>query len=110
MAKKSITTSNTNSTILTTSNTNISSSSSGTLWTTTTDTSTYYNPNIGNQFVYQSTPPTPFHINFSWDGKIVDVTLKDGNDVFKLANAFMKWLDANEIEYSVKTKGKKRKK
>ena len=109
MAKKSITTSNTSGTILTTSNTNISSSSSGTL-IGTTSSHTYYNPNIGNQFVYQSTPPTPFHINFSWDGKTVDVTLKNGNDIFKLANAFMEWLDKNEIDYSVKTKGKKRKK
>ena len=108
MAKKK--TSSTSGTILTTSNTNISNS--GTLWTTTTGTTsthTYYNPNIGNQFVYQSTPPTPFHINFSWDGKIVDVTLKNGNDIFKLANAFMKWLETNEIEYSVKTKGRKKK-
>lgn len=110
MAKKKTITSSTSGTILTTSNTNISSSSSGTLWTTTTGTSTYYNPNIGNQFVYQSTPPTPFHINFSWDGKTVDVKLKNGNDIFKLANAFMEWLDKNEIDYSVKTKGKKRKK
>ena len=108
MAKKTIT-NNTSGTILTTSNTNISSSSSGNLWTTagTTTSYTYYNPNIGNQFVYDTTP-TPFHINFSWDGKTVDVTLKDGNDVFKLANAFMKWLDTNEIEYSVKTKGRKK--
>lgn len=110
MAKKTIT-NNTSGTILTTSNTNISSSSSGTLWTTagTTTSYTYYNPNIGNQFVYDTTP-TPFHINFSWDGKTVDVTLKNGNDIFKLANAFMKWLDANEIEYNVKTKGRKKKK
>ena len=105
MAK--ITTSNNSSTILTISNTNISHSMS-TL--PTTSTHTYFNPNIGNQFVYNTPPPTPFHINFSWDGKTVDVTLKNGNDIFKLANAFMEWLDKNEIDYSVKTKGKKRKK
>jgi hypothetical protein len=113
MAK--IKTNNNSGTILTTSNTNISSSSSGSLWTTTAGTTTsytYYNPNIGNQFVYSgpSMNPTPFHINFSWDGKTVDVTLKNGNDIFKLANAFMEWLDKNEIDYSVKTKGKRKKK
>lgn len=77
---------------------------------TWTSTDTAYMPNIGNQFVYQGNAPTPFHINFSWDGKTVDVTLKNGNDIFKLANAFMEWLDKNEIEYNVKTKNKKRKK
>jgi len=77
---------------------------------TSTDISTtYHNSNIvGNQFVYQGVKPTPFNINFSWDGKEVDVSLKNGNDIFKLANAFMKWLDANEIEYNVKTKKQKK--
>ena len=76
---------------------------------TWTSTDTAYTPNIGNQFVYDTTP-TPFHINFSWDGKTVDVALKNGNDIFKLANAFMDWLDKNEIDYNVKTKGKRKKK
>ena len=98
MARNTITTSNNSGTVLTTS----------TNWAATS-TNTAYIPNIGNQFVYDTTP-TPFHINFSWDGKIVDVTLKDGNDIFKLANAFMEWLDTNEIEYNVKTKGKRKKK
>ena len=100
MARNIITTSNTPGTVLTTS--------SGTVFSATS-TNTAYIPNIGNQFVYDTTP-TPFHINFSWDGKIVDVTLKDGNDIFKLANVFMEWLDTNEIEYNVKTKGKRKKK
>ena len=105
MAKKKTITSNTSGTILTTSNTNVSHS----IYTAmgTTSTTWYHNPNIGNVGI-GLTKPTPFHINFSWDGKTVDVTLKDGNDVFKLANAFMKWLDTNEIEYSVKTKGRKK--
>ena len=77
-------------------------------WAKNTHTA-YYNPNIGNQFVYDTTP-TPFHINFRWDDKEVDVSLKNGNDIFKLANAFMDWLDKNEIDYSVKTKGRKKKK
>ena len=93
--------------------------SNGTITTSTTpgnivynwkNTHTAYMPNIGNQFVYPGSAPTPFHINFSWDGKTVDVTLKNGNDIFKLANAFMDWLDKNEIDYSVKTKGRKKKK
>ena len=100
MAKKTITTSNNSGTVLTTS--------SGTGFSTTSTNTAYY-PNIGNQFVYNTTP-TPFHINFSWDGKTVDVTLKDGNDIFRLANAFMEWLDTNKIEYNVKTKGKRKKK
>ena len=100
MARNTITTNNNPGTVLTTS--------SGTVFSATSTNTTYY-PNIGNQFVYDTTP-TPFHINFSWDGKIVDVTLKDGNDIFKLANAFMEWLDTNEIEYNVKTKGKRKKK
>ena len=107
MAKKSITTSYTSGTILTTSNTNISHSIYTAMGTTLTHA--YYNPNIGNQFVYNTTP-TPFHINFRWDDKEVDVALKNGNDIFKLANAFMEWLDKNEIEYNVKTKGKRKKK
>jgi len=83
------------------------SSSSGTIvnnsgWAATS-TNTAYNPNIGNTFIYQTTP-TPFNIRFSWDDKEVDISLKDGNDVFKLANKFMKWLDMNEIEYNVKTR------
>lgn len=97
------TTNNLSDTVLTTTNTNISHS----MWTTSTNTA--YTPNIGNHFVYDTTP-TPFHINFSWDNKTVDVALKNGNDIFKLANAFMDWLDKNEIDYSVKTKGKRKKK
>jgi TATA-box binding protein (TBP) (component of TFIID and TFIIIB) len=75
-----------------------------------TSTSTYYNPNIGNTYIYQGNTPPPFSINFSWDGKSVNISLKNGNDIFKLANAFMEWLDKNEIEYEVKTSGKKKKK
>jgi len=89
------------------------SSSSGTItnsggWAATS-TNTAYNPNIGNTFIYQTTP-TPFNIRFSWDDKEVDISLKDGNDIFKLANKFMKWLDMNKIEYNVKTKNKRKKK
>ena len=89
------------------------SSSSGTItnnngWAATS-TNTAYNPNIGNTFIYQTTP-SPFNIRFSWDDKEVDISLKDGNDIFKLANKFMKWLDMNKIEYNVKTKNKRKKK
>lgn len=90
------------------------SSSSGTIvnnsgWAATS-TNTAYNPNIGNTFIYQANEPTPFNIRFSWDDKEVDISLKDGNDIFKLANKFMKWLDMNKIEYNVKTKNKRKKK
>lgn len=79
---------------------------------TWTNTNTAYVPNISNQFSYGAigVKPIPFNINFSWDGKSVDVALKNGNDIFKLANTFMEWLDKNEIDYIVKTKGRKKKK
>jgi hypothetical protein len=103
MAKKIITTSNNSGTVFTTSSGNVFSA---------TSTNTAYYPNIGNQFVYDgaSIVPSPFNITFSWDDKTVNVTLKNGNDIFKLANAFMEWLDTNEIEYNVKTKGRKKRK
>jgi len=86
-----------------------------TIWytpsTSTNISTTYHTSNIvGNQFVYQGAKPIPFHIKFAWDNKEVDVSLKNGNDIFKLANAFMKWLDVNEIEYNVKTKRQRKKK
>jgi hypothetical protein len=114
MAKKSIASNssgtilNTSSGTLTTINTNISQS----IWASTSS-NTAYVPNIGNTFIYQGVvlrTPTPFNIKFSWDNKEVDISLKDGNDIFKLANAFMEWLDTNEIEYNVKTNGKRKKK
>jgi len=74
-----------------------------------TKSNTAYMPNIGNVGIGLA-KPTPFHINFSWDDKTVDIALKNGNDIFKLANAFMEWLDANEIEYDIKTKRQKKKK
>jgi len=92
-------------TVLTTSNTNISQS----IWTATS-TNTAYTPNIGNTFIYNgpSIEQQPFNIRFNWNNKEVVVSLKDGNDVFKLANKFMKWLDMNEIEYNVKTSKRKK--
>jgi hypothetical protein len=109
MAKKTITNS-TSGIIFTTSNTNISQSIHTAMGTTST--TWHHNSNPGNQVVYSkpSIDPTPFCINFKWDDKEVDVTLKNGNDIFKLANAFMEWLDKNEIEYSIKTNSRKKKK
>ena len=96
-----ITTSNNSGTVVTTpSNTTFSG----------TSTHTTYASNIGNTFIYQGYDPTPFNIKFNWDGKEVDIRLKNGNDIFKLANAFMEWLSKNEIEYEVKTSGKRKKK
>ena len=81
-------------------NTNISQS----IWTATS-TNTAYTPNISNQFVYKgpSIEQQPFNIRFNWDNKEVVISLKDGNDVFKLANALTNWLDKNKIEHNVKT-------
>jgi hypothetical protein len=102
---------------ITTSNNSgiVSTTSSNTTLTTSSGTTSYtqYNPNIGNTFIYQGVvlrTPTPFNIRFSWDNKEVDISLKNGNDVFKLANAFMEWLDKNGIEYNISTSSKKKKK
>lgn len=62
--------------------------------------------NITSQFTIS---PTPFSISFSWDNKSVSITLKDGNDIFKIAKGIMEWMDTNEIEYKIKTTGKKKK-
>ena len=78
-------------------------------YTTTTSNSQY--TNIVSDFTFKPTyQQTPFNIKFSWDGKEVNISLKTGDDIFKLANAFMEWLDKNGIEYNIKTKGKKSKK
>lgn len=79
--------------------------STGTTWVTTTTTNTPYFSISANEF-----KQPPFSLSFNWEGKTVNISLKNGNDIFKLANAFMKMLDENEIEYEVKTTGKKKKK
>jgi len=81
-------------------------SNTSTTWTTTSINTTPLYTN------YTYTPPntSPFSLSFSWEGKSVNIELKNGNDVFKLANAFMEWLDKNGIEYNVKTKNKRKKK
>jgi hypothetical protein len=65
---------------------------------------------ISNPYSYSSSiiEPTPFMISFSWDGKDVTVSLKNGKDIFKLARIFTEILDANNVEYNIKT-NKKRK-
>ena len=59
--------------------------------------------NINTQFTFEPNDPSPFSLRFNWKDKSVDIVLKNGNDIFKLANAFMEWLDSNKIEYNVKT-------
>ena len=54
--------------------------------------------------------PPPFSINFNYGSKEVNVSLKNGEDIFRLAKVFMKLLDENDIEYNIRTKGKKSKK
>lgn len=88
------------------STTTWTTTSSNPVWTTTTTTATT------NPYLYNSLKinPNPFSFSFSWDNKTVSITLKDGNDIFKIANAVMKLLDNNGIEYKVKTSGKRKKK
>ena len=43
----------------------------------------------------------------SYESKEVSVSLKNGEDIFRLAKVFMKILEDNNIEYNIKTKGKK---
>lgn len=86
--------------------------------TGTTTTSTNSSPvftsnkitNINTNWIYNPPSPSPFSLAFKWDEKSVTIELKNGNDIFKLAQGFMKFLDENEIEYEVKTTGKKKKK
>ena len=72
-------------------------------WNTTSNTTV-------NSYLYTgpTIEPTPFIISFSWDGKDVTVSLKNGKDIFKLARIFTEILDANNVEYNIKT-NKKRK-
>jgi hypothetical protein len=72
-------------------------------WNTTSNTTV-------NSYLYTgpTIEPTPFMITFAWDGKDVTVSLKNGKDIFKLARIFTEILDANNVEYNIKT-NKKRK-
>jgi len=90
-------------------NTITNSNSSTTTWTSSSSTSIY---TTANPYLYNSIKvnQSPFSLSFSWEDKTVNITLKDGNDIFKLANIFMKLLDDNGIEYKVKTSGKRKKK
>lgn len=98
MANK-ITTNNNSGTI-------VSNSNGSNIFTTTTSNTTYISP---SQLVFSPAyKPLTFSLSFSWGSKEVNVSLKKGEDVFKLAKAFMEWLDTNEIEYNVKTKGRKK--
>ena len=86
----------------------------GTRTMANTSTSTVYTSNkitnINTNYIYTPPQPSPFSLEFNWNDKAVNISLKNGNDVFKLANGFMEWLDKNEIEYNVKTSGKKKNK
>jgi len=98
-----------NSTPLTGTITTVSSSNT-VLTTTTTGTTTYTNltPNYNNLTISPSFQPSAFSLSFSWDDRTVNISLKKGNDVFKLAKAFMKMLDNEGIEYDIKTNKKRR--
>ena len=45
--------------------------------------------------------PIPFGITFTWKDKNVRITLKDGEDVIKLAKEFAIFLDNAKIEYTL---------
>ena len=102
MAKKITLTSTINSTVT------VRNNPDGTVTTTTapSNPSYIYTNSIFNHKI--NSTPQPFNMGFSWEDKSVNITLKNGNDIFKLANAFMEWLDKNEIEYDVKTSKKKK--
>lgn len=43
--------------------------------------------------------PKPFNINFYWKEKTVQITLQNGEDIFKIAEAFKILLDEIEVPY-----------
>ena len=65
----------------------------------------YANNNIASHLTIS---PTPFSMSFSWEDKSVSISLKDGNDLFKIAKGLMEWMDNNDIEYKVKTTKRKK--
>ena len=46
------------------------------------------------------TPIETFQITFSFDGDTKTLRLKNGQDVFKLYDVYMKLLEDNDIEYT----------
>lgn len=49
-------------------------------------------------------PPQPFNINFYWKEKTVEITLQNGEDIFKIAEALQILLDEIEVPYIVTEK------
>jgi hypothetical protein len=92
-------------TAITSNNSTLINTNTTTTWATSTNTTPLY-----TNYTYKPPQSSPFSLSFHWEDKSVNISLKNGNDIFKLANAFMEWLDKNEIEYEVKTSGKKKKK
>jgi hypothetical protein len=101
--KNSITSAMSNIVYTNTINPNITTTTTG------TNINTTISPNYSNltfQLIRMSS--TPFNIKLSWGGKEVNISLKNGNDIFKLANVFMKMLDSEGIEYNIETNKKRR--
>jgi len=76
-------------------------------YTTTTTggyTTTTSSTNTTKPYIYHK---EPFNIIFEWNGKQVGVSLKNGNDLFKLAKVFINTLEINNIEYNIKTNKKR---
>jgi hypothetical protein len=79
-------------------------------WNSFSTASTITGYTTGTFKVSPTYKPLPFSIMFSYESKEVSVSLKNGEDIFRLAKVFMKILEDNNIEYNIKTKGKKSKK
>lgn len=90
----------------------VSGSNTTTTGNLITSSGTTTHTTISNPYTYNpgyTINPTPFNIAFEWQGKQVDVSLKNGNDIFKLVKVFINMLEENNIEYNIKTKNRKKK-
>jgi hypothetical protein len=43
----------------------------------------------------------PFNITFTWNKETIKIDLKKGNDLFKIAFLFSKFLNKNGIEHNI---------
>ena len=60
---------------------------------------------VDNRYKIQLNQPVrPFSISFYWNKKSVRITLQNGEDIFKIAEAFKIMLDEIEVPYIVTEK------
>lgn len=57
--------------------------------------------NLGTTVIKQTNQLTeqPFNITFSWNKESIKIQLKNGEDLFKIAYLFSKFLTKNEIDH-----------